>query len=173
MGGVETTDRVPPMPGEGLNSALVFKIVTVVLVVAALGLGGLYVYQQSGKGQGPSIDPRHDVPTPNGTKVKPTRPTGPLYAIEVSIEKRDLVLANQFESDGDNAWQLNRMDEAKDRYLDAWVLAPSAALALKLGEICFQRDETGEAREWWTRHLKESSNSRAAIYINSVLPKSE
>ncbi len=174
--GVDTTDRVPPVPGGGTDaSAIVFKAVTVVLVLAAVGLGGFYVYQQQGKTTQPSVDPKHDVPLPGNDKraTRPSRPQGPLYTLDVPVEKRDAVLANQFELDGDNAWQLNRMDEAKEKYLDAWVLNPTPGLALKLGEISFQKDETAEAKAWWTRHLKESSSSRAAIYINSVLPRGD
>ncbi|MBL8956266.1 MAG: protein kinase [Myxococcaceae bacterium] len=173
--GVDITDRVPPVRGEsGGGAGLVFKLAAGVLVVAAIALGGFYVWQtqQKPKIVEPPIDPKHDVPVPGVDKtVKPSRPTGPLYGLEVPIEKRDLVLANQYEAEGDNDWQLNRMDEAREKYLDAWILNPSAGLALKLGEICYQKDETAEAKHWWTRHLKESANSRAAIYINSVLPR--
>lgn len=171
--GAEITDKgSQPHPGAGAGGGLIFKVATGVLVAAALGLGGFYVYQSQQKGKivDPPIDTKHDVPVPNAI-AKPVRPTGPLWAMEVPVEKRDMVLANQNEADGDNAWQLNRMDEAKEKYLDAWVLNPSPGLALKLGEIYYQRDETAEAKHWWTRHLKESANSRAAIYINSVLPR--
>ena len=171
--GVDTTDRVPPVPGDG--GALIFKIITVVLVVAAVGLGGFYVYQQQKQTTQLPSDPKPDVPVPGDDKrhARPTRPAGPLYGLEVPVEKRDAVAANQLELEGDNAWQLNRMDEAREKYLDAWVLNPTPGLALKLGEIHFQKDETAEAKHWWTRHLKDSATSRAAIYINSVLPRGD
>jgi serine/threonine-protein kinase len=173
--GLDITDRISGHPvaerahaQRGGGTALVFKAVTVVLVVAAVGLGGLYVYQQSTR----SHDDPH-APAPSGERKRPVRPGGPLYALEVPIERRDTVAANQLEAEGDAQWQLNRMDEAKEKYLDAWVQNPTAGLALKIGEVHFQRDEIAEAKAWWTRHLKESANSRAAIYINSVLPRGE
>jgi serine/threonine-protein kinase len=174
--GTEVTD--PTHTGGGM--ATVFKIVTVVLVLAAIGLGGLYVYQQQkaqqggggGTGSGDAKDPKQANGTgdPKQPQVKQPRPSGPLHQLEVPIEKRDTVASARLESDGDAAWQSNRMDEAREKYLDAWVLNPTAELALKLGEIHYQRDETAEAKSWWTRHLKEQSSSKAAIYINTVLP---
>jgi serine/threonine-protein kinase len=62
------------------------------------------------------------------------------------------------------------MDEAKEKYSDAWVLNPTPELSLKLGELHYQRDETAEATAWWRRHIKDQPNSKAAIYINTVLP---
>jgi serine/threonine protein kinase len=164
------------VPGGGM--ATVFKIVTVVLVVAALGLAGLYWYQQHQTQRGTEVaDPDPKGKPVNGnsgqTPVKVARPSGPLDQLEVPIEKRDTVAAARFEAEADASWQLNRMDEARDRYLDAWVLNPTPELALKLGEIYYQRDETAQAKAWWTRHLKEQQSSKAAIYINTVLPHGE
>src|SRR5690606_27499227 len=74
---VNTTDRVRGVPAPPDHSALIFKVVTVVLVVAAVGLGGFYVYQQQSKSTQPSVDPHHDVPLPGGDKrvLKPSRPS--------------------------------------------------------------------------------------------------
>src|SRR5262249_11589911 len=142
-----------------------------VLVVVALGLGGLFIYQRSSGSNGPG-DGKHDAPTARRDRPleRPGRPDGPLPALEVPADRRDTVRATRLEAEGDAAWQLNHMNEAMERSLDAWVLSPSAELALKLGEIHYQRDETAEAKAWWGRHLKETPSSRAAVYINSVLP---
>ncbi len=68
--------RLPPEVTAKSNvnggGALVFKIVTVVLVVAAAGLGGLYVWQQQ-KAKQAGGDAQGDTKQPDKTAVRPLR----------------------------------------------------------------------------------------------------
>ena len=101
--------------------------------------------------------------------VVPAAAAAPLYTLKVPLESRDVARAQALARAGDGAHERGDMDAAVARYREAFQLAPDPELALKLGELAWQRNETAEARGWWQRHLRDASDSRARRYIEQAI----
>jgi serine/threonine-protein kinase len=74
-------------------------------------------------------------------------------------------------TEGDDAWHKGAMDFALSRYLEAWRADPQPELALKIGEIYFQKDMNSEARAWWARYRKDVPSAKALSYIDQMLDR--
>ena len=72
-------------------------------------------------------------------------------------------------TEGDDAWHKGSIDVALSSYLNAWKADPQPELALKIGELYFQKDMADEARAWWARYRKDSPDAKAQPYIDQVL----
>jgi serine/threonine-protein kinase len=146
------------MPGSGASS-LIFKVATALLVLLALGLAGLYGYNVYNK-------PKEVyVPHPNA----PLAGTGQAYEYDPPRETRRPGDAVTLSNEGDDAWHKGAMDYALSRYLEAWNADPQPELALKIGELYFQKDMVSEAKNWWGRYRKDAPNAKAQAYIEQVL----
>ncbi|MBX7101441.1 MAG: serine/threonine protein kinase [Myxococcaceae bacterium] len=162
--GLDATQRYDSAPFKA-PSTLPFKIATVVLVVVALAIAGLFIY---GQVKGPQVP---DGPRPPQTPM-PLNPADltRLYEKDIPKEQRDAVLASKLASAGDEAWHRGAAELAIAKYKEAFARDPLPETALKLGELYFQREETGEARSWFDRHRKDAPNSHANAYIEQVMP---
>ena len=74
-------------------------------------------------------------------------------------------------AEGDEAWHKGSMEVALSSYLNAWKADPQPELALKIGELYFQKDMPDEARLWWSRYRKDSPNPKAQQYIDQMLER--
>jgi serine/threonine protein kinase len=153
-----TSPRRDTMPGAGASS-IIFKVATALLVVLALGIGGLYAWNMMQK------KPEVYVPPPNAPLTGSGRP----FEYDPPREKRRPGESSRMGQEGDDAWHKGAMDFALSRYMDAWNADPQPELALKIGEIYFQKGMDAEARSWWTRYRKDVPNSKALPYIDQVL----
>ncbi|MHB8876649.1 MAG: protein kinase domain-containing protein [Myxococcaceae bacterium] len=159
--------------GENAGGMLIFKIVTVALVVISVGLAGVYLYQLY---FGPGSEPYQ--PPPNapvridpGVLVVPPVSEPPLYEREIPAVRRDPERFSRLTREGDEAHQRGLGDIAAAKYQEAFEIDPAPELSLKLGEIYFQRNESEKARGWWTRHLRDQSGSKARSYIEQAFPE--
>jgi serine/threonine-protein kinase len=148
------------MPGAGASS-LIFKIATVLLVLLALGLVGLYGWTMMDK---PKLV---YVPPPNA----PLTGSGMAYEYDPPREMRRPGEAARLASEGDEAWHKLSMDLALSTYLLAWKADPQPELALKIGELYFQQGTADEARAWWARYRKDSPTAKAQPYIDQMLER--
>ncbi len=145
----------------GGASSIIFKVATVLLVVLALGLAALYGWSVMQK-------PKEVyVPPPNA----PLASSGQAYEYDPPREKRRPSDATREMHEGDDAWHRGNMDVALTAYLNAWQADPQPELALKIGELYFQKDMNAEARNWWGRYRKDSPNAKALPYIDQMLGK--
>jgi serine/threonine-protein kinase len=99
----------------------------------------------------------------------------PLYAQEFPLEGRDVDGSRRAEGDGDRMYQGGTLSQAATEYKRAFRLNPKPELALKLGEVYWQRylsegnrTQLEEARAWWSRHLKDQPDSKARPYIEQA-----
>ncbi|MFT3708744.1 MAG: serine/threonine-protein kinase [Archangium sp.] len=145
-------------PGSGASS-IIFRVATALLVLLALTIGGIYVWNMMQK------KPEVYVPPPNAPLTGSGRP----WEYDPPREKRRPGESTRIGQEGDDAWHKGAMDFALSRYLDAWNADPQPELALKIGEIYFQKGMEQDAREWWTRYRKEVPNSKALPYIEPML----
>ena len=76
----------------------------------------------------------------------PLTGTGHPYEYDPPREKRRPGDAIREAGEGDDAWHRGNMDVALTSYLNAWQADPQPELALKIGELYFQKDMGGEAR---------------------------
>jgi hypothetical protein len=97
------------------------------------------------------------------------------WAREVAPEKRNPAKAAALVQDGDNLYLAGERALARSKYLDAFEVDPSAALALKLGMLARLRGPEGEAeaRGFFARALKESPASPARSLIREWYPDVE
>jgi serine/threonine-protein kinase len=161
-------DITAPNPS-GAGSGMALKVVTIILVAVALGLAGTYGFQQMNGdandrgGQGSSGGSGIDNQAPLEIALDK------LPEAEIPVERRDTAGSAVLEAMADTAWAKGQHDVAVTKYQDAFVKNPTAQLALKLGELQYQKDKLKDAERWWNRHLKERADSKAAPYIRAVL----
>jgi eukaryotic-like serine/threonine-protein kinase len=86
------------------------------------------------------------------------------------MRQRSPQQARRLAREGDAAYREMDAGRAANKYREAFQLDPTPELALKLGEIYWQRQETEEARGWWRRHLKDTPGSAAREYIATRFP---
>nr|WP_255449817.1 MULTISPECIES: serine/threonine-protein kinase [Myxococcaceae] len=153
-----------PATAAGGRSLLGFKVLTGALVVAALAVAG---YALQGWVRPPA--PAAVAPAAEVAAAGPAAAGEPLYALEVPLDARDPARAQQLAQAGDTAHEHGQLDVAAQRYREAFRLDPDPELALKLGELAWQRDATAEARGWWQRHLRDASDSHARRYIEQAM----
>ncbi len=158
--GKSTSPDRDTLPGAGASS-IIFKVATVLLVLLALGIGALYAWSVMQK-------PREVyVPPPNA----PLTGTGQLYEYDPPRETRRPGDGAREANEGDGAWHTGNTEVALTSYLRAWQADPQPELALKIGELYFQKDMTVEARAWWARYRKDSAGAKAQPYIDQLLEK--
>jgi eukaryotic-like serine/threonine-protein kinase len=162
----EPPGPVPAPPGESApttkpdrvgerGAVLIFKVATVLLVVLALGLGGMYVWQLVGQHK-PVFAP---APQPGGQ---------PLWALEVAPEDRRLAESARLAEKGDDAVFDANLQLAEARYEQAWKADPTPELALKLGEMAYQQNHLEEASRWWQRFRNDAPGSIAKAYLDQL-----
>ena len=139
----------------------VLKVLTVLLVLVALGLAGVYYAVSSRK-----TEPADEVVVHPNAPVPNKRP---LYEREVAVDKRDVDGAATLAVDGDRAHSRGELTRAADFYRAAFEKDPNPELSLKLGEVLYRSGHTDEARQWWQRHLRDEAGSKARHYIQETL----
>jgi serine/threonine-protein kinase len=176
-----------PMPSSDRTEAVVptvseeggfgfFKALTITLLLAALAIAAYYYYTVHG---GPRPDEPYtrpiNAPVPGETNVNPDINT-PLYEQDIPEGSRDVNESRRAETEGDRMFQSGSLNQAASEYKKAFKLNPRPELALKLGEVYWQRyhadgqrPQLDEARAWWARHLKDLPDSRARSYIEQSL----
>lgn len=148
-----------PTANSGSTSGLIFKIATAALVLLALGLAGIYAWNVMQK-------PKEVyVPPPNAPIVG----SGKLFDYDPPRETRRPQDATRISLEGDDAWHKGAMDFALSRYIAAWEADPQPELALKIGELYFQKDMADDARGWWARYRKDAPNGKALQYVEKML----
>ncbi|MBL8912439.1 MAG: hypothetical protein JNM17_17235, partial [Archangium sp.] len=153
-----TSPERDTMPGSGASS-IIFKVATALLVLLALTIGGLYVWNTMQK------KPEVYVPPPNA----PLTGTGRPWEYDPPREKRRATDATRIGQEGDDAWHKGAIEFALSRYLEAWNADPQPELALKIGELYYLKDDPEDARQWWTRYRKDMPSSKALPYIEPVI----
>ncbi|HYH96996.1 serine/threonine-protein kinase [Hyalangium sp.] len=173
-----TSDRteaiVPTVHGdEEVGGFGFFKALTITLVLAALAIAAYYYYTNFGAGQGGpeeySLPSNVPLPGQDGTPAQGPDLTKPLYEQEIPIQNRNAQKAREAENEGDVLVRRGHLSLAATEYKKAFGFDPRPDLALKLGEVYLQNNKIEEARNWWSRHLKDVPNSKAADYIAQVL----
>jgi serine/threonine protein kinase len=165
---------VPTVPEEGGFGF--FKALTITLFLAALAIAAYYYYSVYG---GPSPDEPYtrpiNAPVPGETKAGPDINT-PLYEQQIPEQSRDVEGARKAAADGDRMFQSGSLNQAASDYKKAFRFNPTPELALKLGEVYWQRylvdgqrPQIEEARAWWGRHLSDLPDSKARPYIEQSL----
>jgi serine/threonine-protein kinase len=145
-------------PGGGASS-IIFKVATVLLVLLAISLAGLYGWNVIQRPKEVYVPPANAPLTGSG------RP----WEYDPPREKRRPGEGRSFASEGDEAWQKGAMEFALSRYLASWDADPQADTALKIGELYLQKDMETEARAWWARYRKDSPSAKAQPYIDAML----
>jgi eukaryotic-like serine/threonine-protein kinase len=145
--------------GEGF--ILFFKALTTVLVLGAVGF---FVYY-FGVGAGSGADPGTYQPPPNAPRQLNAGADVPDYQRQIPSTSRNVDKARKLTQDGDRDVLAGELVRATSLYREAFQYNPEAELALKLGELYWQRDNTDEARGWWVRHLTDMPDSHARAYI--------
>ncbi len=146
----------------GGASGLIFKIATVVLVLLALGLGGLYAWTRLDRGRRPEVY----VPPPNA----PVPGQGQLHEFDPPKAQRQPGEALRVLAEGDEACLKGAYDYALSRYLDAWNKDPQPELSLKIGELYFHKGMKADARAWWSRYRRDAApGSKAVAYVEQMM----
>jgi len=167
--GLDSTDPVGRRPD---RSGLAFKIVTVVLVLIAIGVAGAFIRTVMKQKE----EEQAFVPPPNApVKIKDPNAAPPidldrLWEQQVPEAMRDPAASSRLNHDGDAAWRRGDSGMAITKYKEAFSRDPAPELALKLGELYYQQDEVAEAKNWWGRHLADAPTSKARAYIDQVMP---
>lgn len=147
-------------PGGGSStSSIIFKVATAALVLLALVLAGLYAWNVMQKPKDVYVPP------PNAPLVN----SGKLYEYDPPREVRRPQDAARIALEGDDAWHKGAMDFALSRYLVAWEADPQPEIALKIGELYFQKDMERDARAWWGRYKKDAPTAKAVQYVDKML----
>ncbi len=173
VAGVDATDPQARLPVPD-RSGLAFKIVTVVLVLVAIGVAGAFIHTVMKQKQ---EDEAAFIPPPNAPvkikdpKLQPAVDLTRLYEQQIPDAMRDSAMSSRLTHDGDSAWRRGDAEMAITKYKEAFSKDPSPEVALKLGELYYQQDEVAEARHWWDRHLADAPTSKARAYIKQVMPE--
>ncbi len=164
---VATDEVIAASAGGG--GVMLLKLLTVAMFLIAVGIGGWFLYQRH------QAAPEDYQPPPNAPLQLADKPGAgndkPLYEHEVPKERRDPERALRAAREADDAHQRGLVDVAAQKYQEAFAADPSPELALKLGELYFQKNDSQKARGWWSRHLRDASSSRARTYIQQVFPE--
>ena len=168
--GEETDAGLSTHPGSGGSGvAFFFKSLTILLVLAAVGFFAYYFMYGAGSGAHdmPYLLPKN-APVPGGTSANGDVP---LYDRQISSAERNVELAAQYALDGDQAFARQQTDLAATNYRKAFMLSGDPELALKLGNLYWNRPDPdeNEARAWWARYEREMPNSRALENIKKQL----
>ncbi|NPC75485.1 serine/threonine protein kinase [Corallococcus sp. AB004] len=155
------TSVVAPASGGGDGIILFFKALTTVLVLGAVGF---FVYY-FGIGAGSGSEGNQYVAPPNAPRLLTSGSDQPDYLRQIPSNARNVDKARKLTQDGDRDVMAGELGRATSSYKEAFNFNPEAELALKLGELYWQRDNTDEARGWWVRHLTDMPDSRARAYI--------
>ncbi|MBZ4335109.1 serine/threonine-protein kinase [Corallococcus interemptor] len=155
------TSVVAPASGGGEGIILFFKALTTVLVLGAVGF---FVYY-FGIGAGSGSEGNQYVAPPNAPRLLTSGSDQPDYLRQIPSNARNVDKARKLTQDGDRDVLAGELVRATSSYKEAFNFNPEAELALKLGELYWQRDNTDEARGWWVRHLTDMPDSRARAYI--------
>jgi eukaryotic-like serine/threonine-protein kinase len=170
ISGLASTDPVGRKPESG---GLAFKILTVVLVLIAIGVAGAFIHTVMKQKDEEAVF----IPPPNApVKIKdpnaqPAIDFDRLWEQQVPEAMRDATSSSRLNHDGDAAWRRGDSGMAITKYKEAFSRDPSSEVALKLGELYYQQDELAEARNWWIRHLADAPSSKARAYIQQVMPE--
>jgi serine/threonine-protein kinase len=151
------------------SGGLAFKVLTVILVCAAMAVAGVFIYQAAFQKAAPEVY----LPPPNApVKQADNGESGEverLYQHQVPAT-RDTAGAARLSLEGDRAWARGARDEAIARYRSAFALDPDPQTSLKLGELYLQKNEKAEAKGWFGRHQHDAPDSKAVGYISEVAP---
>jgi serine/threonine-protein kinase len=172
----ERTEAAVPTVPEMEGGFGFFKALTITLFLAALAIAAYYYYSLYG---GPSPDEPYtrpiNAPVPGETKANPDINT-PLYEQDIPDQNRDVNESRKAEADGDRMFQSGSLNQAASDYKKAFRFNPRPEVALKLGEVYWQRyhvdgqrPQIDEARAWWSRHLTDLPDSKARAYIEQSL----
>ncbi len=143
----------------GSTSSFIFKVATAALVSLAVFLAGLYAWNVMQKPKDVYVPP------PNAPLVG----SGKLHEYDPPREARRPKDAARISLEGDDAWHKGAMDFALSRYIAAWEADPQPELALKIGELYFQKDMDSDARAWWGRYRKDAPGGKAVQYVEKML----
>lgn len=146
--------------GGARSAALIFKVATAGLVVLALTLAGLYAWNALKQ-----KDKEVYVPPTNAPLVALAR----LHELELPPEARNPAQSAQLEAQGDLAMHSGSVEQALQKYLSAWQANPTPELALRIGELYFQKDMPSDARNWWARYRKDAPAGASLPYIDARL----
>ena len=138
------------------------------LLIAALGLLllggiGIFAYQQFSQ-------PRVEVPYVKPLNAPVVGGDEKLWDLALSADKRNAKDAEKAMAEGDALWHDRKTDLSLTRYLVAWQADQRPEIALKIGEIYFQKNKLEDARNWWGRVRKDAPSSSAIAYLNAVMP---
>ncbi|HLL02882.1 MAG TPA: protein kinase [Myxococcaceae bacterium] len=172
----DRTEAVVPTVPEAEGGFGFFKAMTITLFLAAVAIAAYYYYTMARGPQGDEPYTRPiNAPVPGKTGSAPDINT-PLYELDIDPKSRDVDQSRRAETDGDRMFQNGSLSHAASEYKRAFRLNPKPDLALKLGEVYWQRfhvdahrPQLDEARSWWERHLKDSPGSKARAYIQQNL----
>ncbi|RKH50676.1 serine/threonine protein kinase [Corallococcus llansteffanensis] len=157
------TSESSPASGGGEGFILFFKALTTMLVLGAVGFFVYYFGIGAGSGtEGTQYLPPSNAPRQlNATGAE----SEPDYLREIPSNARNIEKARKLTQAGDRDVLAGDLGRAATSYKEAFSFNPDAELALKLGEMYWQREQTDEARGWWERHLRDMPDSRARPYI--------
>ncbi|MFO0596123.1 MAG: serine/threonine-protein kinase [Myxococcaceae bacterium] len=153
-----TSPERDTMPGAGASS-IIFRVATALLVLLALAIGGLYVFNMMNKTKDVYVPP------PNA----PLTGTGKPWEYDPPKANRRPSDAVRLGLQGDESFHSGALDPALTWYLQAWNADPQPELALKIGEIYLQKGMDEDARAWWTRYRKDAPGTRALQYVEPYL----
>jgi serine/threonine-protein kinase len=150
-----TAPNRPKLFGEG-GVAVVFKVATVLLVLLALSLAALYLWQLLRPAARDTFVPG-DAPSSRLWEYDvPREQLRPTDARRLADEARDLLFQ------GNQELAVNRLEKA-------WQLDQPPSTALKLGELAWQRGRLDEARGWFGRYHKDAEHgSRGLSYVEQL-----
>jgi len=144
-----------------------FKIITVALVVVAVGLAAVYLYTASTGVQEP-VPVKREAPVALQPTSGDPNVQDPPYERIIAADRQDREGSARLARSGDLAHQNGDLDTAASAYTEAFLKAPSSELSLKLGEVHYQLNQTDKAKGWWKRHLRDQADSRAKPYIQNA-----
>ncbi|MCY1032626.1 MULTISPECIES: serine/threonine-protein kinase [Corallococcus] len=151
--------------GEGF--ILFFKVLTTLLVLGAVGFFVYYFGIGAGSGGESTTYLPANAPRQLNAGTDPNQ--APEYLRQIPSASRNVDRARKLTQDGDRDVLTGELSRATASYKEAFSYNPEAELALKLGELYWQRDQTDEARGWWERHLRDMPDSKARAYIDQRL----
>ncbi|SEU19746.1 serine/threonine-protein kinase [Stigmatella erecta] len=146
-----------------------FKLLTLALVLAAGVMAYLYFFNGSTEATPYSIPKNAPVPQKGDAQTQGLDPYRPLYDQEIPPAARDEAKSRAAELEGDRQFQHGSLGMTATQYKEAFRFNPTPALSLKLGEVYWQQEHPGEARAWWSRHLRDARTSAARPYIEEQL----
>ncbi|NVJ27728.1 MULTISPECIES: serine/threonine-protein kinase [Myxococcus] len=169
----EKTDSIiPTQPGVGGGGlGFFFKSLTVLLVLGA-GLFFTYFYYFNGGGKTGPISPfaiPRNAPVPGKVSTSAGDAEQQLYEKQILATNRNLEESRMHVQAGDLALERGDAGLAIAKYREAFEKNPDPELALKLGELYWQKDQLEEARGWWSRHLRDVADSKARALIEQRL----